>query len=739
MRRAFLEMFYPLPNSGGAGFAANNYRASIPQSPAEDNLMARLDYKFSEKHLVFGSYVYDKGGRGGFFTGSLPSVGFRQGYRRSENLAISDVYAFSSRVSNELGIGWARDRNLIQGSTYGPDVARALGLQGISPLPIPAIPTMNIAGFTTVSQQSFQDIPEQIFSVRDTVTWMTGAHRFKAGLLFTHGRAGQIPFGVDNFYGNFSFSNSFASGNALADFLLGLPQTTFRLNADFFDSVEWRRNTYQAFIQDDFTIGRNLTVGLGLRYEYHQPFTERGNRQYTFDPSRGAIVVLNEQSVALVSPQVAKAFPILTAEEAGYPDRLVETDWKNFAPRVSAAYRLSPSTVIRGGYGMFYDFNPPYQGDISPFVPNESFPANRLVNGVPLYQFPNPFPTDPLPVGTLTLNGSQRRIVIPYTHQWNATFEHQLRPGTAVRLSYIGTRGVERPWMRQINVPEPSTTPFSQSRRPYPQFGPITLVENGVSHQYHALQTRVEHRGNGLFVAAHYTLARDVGEDVANPLALSALNPIDLRANRGNLFHVPRHQFVSEFNWELPFGRGRAVGAGWAGVLDAVLGGWRMTGIFMAASGHFLTPTYAGYDATGTNILTGVPDLIGDPRAGDSTKQRWFNTDGFAFPGADASNPRTAPRAPIGRFGNAEVGSIEGPGFWQFDLGLAKRVPVGVDRLGLHVFMLATNLFNHPSLADPNTNLSAGNLFGVISGIRFDGNASGVQMRQIQLGVRLEF
>lgn len=72
-------------------------------------------------------------------------------------------------------------------------------------------------------------------------------------------------------------------------------------------------------------------------------------------------------------------------------------------------------------------------------------------------------------------------------------------------------------------------------------------------------------------------------------------------------------------------------------------------------------------------------------------------------------------------------------------MGLAKRVPVGVDRLGLHVFMLATNLLNHPNLADPNTNLSAGSLFGVISGIRFDGNASGVQMRQIQLGLRLEF
>src|SRR5262249_30208237 len=141
------------------------------------------------------------------------------------------------RIFNELNFGWARDHNLILGSTSGPEVARLLGLQGISPLPIPAIPAMSIAGFTTVSQQSFQQIPEEIFSVRDHVSGIAGRHRVKAGILVTHGRASQVPFGVDNFYGNFSFVNNFATGNDLADFLLGIPRTAFRLNADFFDKV----------------------------------------------------------------------------------------------------------------------------------------------------------------------------------------------------------------------------------------------------------------------------------------------------------------------------------------------------------------------------------------------------------------------------------------------------------------------------------------------------------------------
>jgi hypothetical protein len=739
--RAFIDRFYPLPNFPSPGPPADNYRVAVPQAPAEDNLLARIDYRFSDRHSLFGSYGYDEAGRGGFFTGSFPTVGFRQGYRRDQNVAISDVYAFSPTLSNEFNAGWSRDLNLIIGSTYGPDVAQLLGLQGIKPLPIPAIPVMNIAGFTTVSQQSYQKIPEEIYSLRDNVSWIRGQHRIKAGGGLTHGRAAQIPFGIDNFYGNFGFANGFATGYALADFLLGIPRTAFRQNADFFDSVYWQRNTWQAFIQDDFNMRRNLTLSIGLRYEYHEPFKDKNGRQYTFDPESGSIVVPNEKSLRLIHPQVRAAFPIVTASQAGYPERLVESDGNNFGPRIGLAYRPTDKMVVRTGYGIFYDFNPPLQGNISPFIPSESFPNNQIVGGVPNYQFPNPFPSTPTPVGLLTLAASARNVVIPYSQQWNLTVERQLFNDTAVRVSYIGTRGTKQVWFRELNVPAPSTTPFAQARRPYPKFASIGLQENGSGHLYQALQVQVEHRSRGgLYFRSHYTWAKDVGDNQGQRED-SVLNPFNRRADKGDTFYLPRHRWISEFDWPLPVGKGKAFGANLPTALNHVVGGWRLSSIFIAGSGNFLTPGYSGYDAAGIGILGGRPDRIADGNLPSEQRSAilWFDPKAFTIPGASSATPLTAPSAPIGRFGTSGIGIIEGPGYWQYDLGLAKGFPVLGEKLRMNIFVLATNVLNHPNLTDPNMSISTPNLVGRISGIRGDANASGIGMRQVQLGLRVEF
>lgn len=738
--KAFIERFYPQANFGAPGLLANNYRAAIPQAPAEDNLLIRLDHRFSDRHSLFGSYVFDEGGRGGFFTGSFPTVGFRQGYRRDQNVAVSDIFSITPALTNEFKLGWARDHNLIIGSTFGPDVAKLIGLQGIKPLPVPAIPSFGIAGFTTVSQQSFQQIPEDIFSAADNVSWIRGRHRLKSGILFTHGRATQVPFNVDQFYGSFSFQNNFATGYAMADFMLGIPRTAFRLNADFFDKVTWQRNSWQLFFQDDIDLRRDLTLHAGLRYEYHQPFKDKRGRQYTFDPVTQAIVVLDDKSLSLVDPKVRNAFTVLTAQQAGYPARLVETDANNFGPRLGLAYRPLAKTVVRTGYGIFYDFNPPLQGNLAPFIPSESFVPNRIVNGVPLYQFPNPFPSATLPVGTLTLAASDRKVTIPYSQQWNLTVESEILEQTGLRVSYIGTRGVNQVWNRQINIPFPSTTRFSQTRRPFPQYGPINLQENGSGHLYQALQVRLERRGEQFFFTSHYTLAKNVGSNQGQRED-SVLNPFDREADKGNTFHIPRHQWISEFNWQIPVGRGRGFGAGLPDVLNHVIGGWQMTGILNLGSGNWLTPGYSGYDATGTGLLGGRPDRIGDGNlpSGQRRASRWFDAGAFTVPGANPATPLTPPSAPIGRFGNSGVGIIEGPGYWQFDLGVNKGFPLLNEQMRFNVFVLATNVFNHPNLANPNMNISTPNLVGTISGIRGDGNASGIGMRLVQLGARLEF
>jgi Carboxypeptidase regulatory-like domain/TonB dependent receptor len=743
--QAFTNRFYPLPNFG-SGFTSGNYRTAVAQNPAEDDVVARVDHRFSDRHSIFARYLYDEGGRGNQFTGSLPTVGYRLGYRRDQNAVISDLFTLTPSLINEFSAGWTRDHNLIKGSTYGPDVESLLGIQGIQALPIPSIPTMNIQGLTTVSQQSLQDIAEDIYSARDNISWVTGRHRAKIGVVFANGRAAQIPFTPDDTYGNFSFTNSFGAGNAYANFLLGAPTSISRVSATAFDRIYERRNTVQLFAQDDFQVLRNLTLSYGLRYEYHQPWQEQNGRQYTFDPVTGSLVVPNEKSLSLLSPSVLQspAIKIETAAQAGYPDRLVDSSTLDFAPRFGFAWRPLSDTVIRGGYGIFYDFNPPAQTSVGPFVASQTYPSNQIVNGTPLYQFPNPFSAQALPAGTLSLSAASKQLSMPYSEQWSFSVEREFFQNTGVRFSYVGTRGVQQVYYRDINQPPASTVPFQQANRPYPQFGPISYQSNGAGHLYNSLQAVVQHRSrNGLFFTGSYTLSKDLGinEQGSSFATVSILNPMNRQADRGDTFYIPRHQVTGLLNWEIPFGTGRKFGSNLPRLLNYLVGDWQTTGIFTAKTGNYLTPTYSGYDAVGNNVLSGRPDRSGNGNLPSDQRSvvRWFDPTAFAIPGSAPGSQLVAPKAPIGRFGNSGVGVIEGPGLWQFDFGLIKQFPIIADRMHLNLFFFGTNIFNHPNLGNPNMDITSPNLVGQITSIVTDSNASGIGMRRITLGARLEF
>ncbi|HUQ92240.1 MAG TPA: TonB-dependent receptor [Bryobacteraceae bacterium] len=736
--RAFLERFYPLPNFGGDGFRTQNYRAAFPSRTIADNTFTRLDWRISDRHSLFGFYNFTWGNRGNWYSGSNPfpeQIGPRLGFRKPQAALLSDTFVISPRVFNELNLGWTREHNYIVGSIDGKDALNVLGVSGVRALPVPGIPVVTIAGFTGAAQQSFQDIAENSYTIRDNVSWMLGRHKLKTGLVAGHYRSAQVPFTIDNFLGTYSFTNNFATNNALADFLLGYPQSVSRQNATFFDRVYRESTVFQAFVQDDFQVNNRLTLNLGLRYQYHQPFLDKNGRGYGFDLATSNLVVPGEKSLSLLNPLLLDAFRAVTAEQAGFPSRLVQTDSNNFAPRLGMAYRLKDNLVVRAGYGIYYDFNLPQQGNIAPYIPSESFPPNSIVNGTPLYRFPNPFPVTPNAIGSLNVAISNPSAVLPYTQQWSATVEEQVGASTAVRLSYTGTRTVKMFYSQQFNVPLPGTTPFTQNRRPYPQLGPSTIDMNGDSHTYHGLQAQGTYRGrNGLFVRSHYTLAKDVGQ---GPVG----NPFDRRSDIGEISYIRRHQWMTEFNWALPFGPGKSMGGSLPQFFERIIGGWTAIGIFQAASGKYLTPTYTGYDASGTGILGGRPDRLGDgnlPSAG-RTQSRWFDATAFSIPGASPGARLTAPSGPIGRFGNAGVGIIQGPGRWQFDMSLVKSVPLWAERVKANLFVLGTNLLNHPNLGDPALDITAPAQVGQITGIQGDGNAGGVGMRQIRLGVRVDF
>lgn len=143
-------------------------------------------------------------------------MGYRIGYRRDQNVALSDLYSFSPRLYNQFNMGWARDENYITGKLEGGAIVRSIGLQGTSTVSVYGMPSIGVTGLQGLSiNTAFQNITEDIFSAHDDVGYTFGRHRLKAGVVYTHGMSAQVPFGVNNFFGNFSF-DGFATGEAAA-------------------------------------------------------------------------------------------------------------------------------------------------------------------------------------------------------------------------------------------------------------------------------------------------------------------------------------------------------------------------------------------------------------------------------------------------------------------------------------------------------------------------------------------
>ena len=744
----FMQTFFPLPNFGGPGLSASNYRAPVPQGVAADDLFGRVDYRFSDRHTLFVRYMYDEGNRGNLFSGSLPTVGYRQGFRRDQNATISDLFVIRPNLYNEFSIGFTRDHNAIFGSTnYGPDQS---GL--IEPsFPFPAMPQMTIAGFTAPTEQDYQDIPEDIVNIKDNISWINGRHRFKAGVIGAKNYAAQVPISGSRVLGLFTFTNSI-TGYALANFMLGIPNTLYRINPSYFFKYVYReRDTMGAFVQDDIQVSRSLTVNLGLRYEYGQPWKEAAGRQDTFDPTTGKLVVPGPGSVSLVNPAIMHDYGDLieTAAQAGYSTRMITFSELNFAPRVGLAWRPMENTVVRAGYGIFYDMNPPStQATLDLYSAPQNFPTNQIVNGQPVFKFPNPFQeATPIPgYGLLSLNVGPKTIRVPYTQQWNLTLEHMFFGNTGVRLSYIGSKGVEALGDYNLNSSPLSLVSVSQAQLPYPRYGSISYDVNGVGHSYNAMQIEVNHRGRkGITFNSHFTWAKDLGYSDTNGLyGNSITDPFDRRYDYGNTAYIPLHRWVTTFNWELPIGRGKPLLGNMPRALDLVVGGWRSTGIVTVSSGHWLTPTYCGYNPIAGIYSAGYcgrPDRVKDGNLpkDQRTWNQWFDLSAFTFPGANPATPLTGPSGPIGRLGNAGRDIVSGPGFWQVDSGLVKNFPIWHERLRMNLAALATNLFNHPNPSDPAMDISVPLTAGKITSILGDNNTSGIGMRQITLNVRLEF
>jgi len=732
------QRFYLEPNTGAPNTYVSNWRGVGERGTTKRQAEGRLDHNFSEKNSLFGRFSWNRGGTYGY-TQPLVTMPEADQQRYNVSFSVSDTHIFTPTLINEFRVGLMRERNPFENPIDGPGLVRDLGLQGMqwNQQLDKGMPIFNFNNFTAIGGTGiYQNPSQQTLQFVNNLTWIKGAHTAKAGVEFRRNRGTNFPGGT-NFpvqqYGVYSFTGAFSRFD-YADFLLGLPQTASRANIA--PAIDALNTDFAWYVQDDWKISRKLTLNLGLRYDFNPPYHERNDYLFNFIPETASLVVPSAGVLKDINPTFPiDLVPVLTAAEAKQPRSLWRSDKNNFAPRFGFAYRPFDEgiTVIRGGYGIYYDYMTSSLwrvGTGGPFVSQESF-TNVFTNGTPWFQFPNAFPGGFGSVGVQSFSGIDPNFRIPYIQQWNLTVEHEVKK-VALRASYIGTNTRKLTVGQNINQPLPSTETFTFARRRFPHLNTVNYLQNGGTHNYHSLHLTAERRtNNGLYFQTGWTWAKaltDVHSDGDNGSA--PLNSYNRMADYGNASYISRHRVVATVLYDLPFGPGKTFLNSGSKTSKWIAGGWTISTLYTGETGLFFSPSFNGFDTTGTNITTGRPDRIGDGNLSGSDRNinRWFDVGAFVVPGDTNGDGR--PDVNVGRFGNAGANTLTGPPMNRFDMGLHKRMQV-TEKFRVVAEATFQNAFNTPIYGLPVNNIRAANA-GVITSTRI-GPRSG------QLGLRLEF
>jgi hypothetical protein len=729
--RKIQERFYPLPNQPDPDtFRASNLRLQLPR-PFDPNTYwtTRIDHRFSDKHFLFGRYTWNRS-HSRAYDSDLPTIGRRWQTRDTRATQLSYTATLRSNLVNEFRWGYAWNDNPRHGPLKGLEVIRDLGLTGL----VPNLPDVNGVfqvsfsgiGITGISQTQwrhpgFKNFAQQF---QEHLSWFRGRHSVKAGLIAgrTKFEDWQMP---SNLFGAATFSNRF-TGHPYADFLLGIPTSSSRAAPSLYiDRLRWN---WDFFVTDEWKILPNLTLNVGVRYELHPSWTEASGAQALFDIGSGKIVV-PDGALKQVSPLLPSSYvEVAEASSLGFhPARLITNEYNNWAPRIGLAWRpFGPDTVIRAGYGIFYDVVPrASSAGGAPFVINEPTYTNPSPN--PTVVLPAVFPTSVAGPSTISLPSAIRKdLRTPYSMQYNVTIEHQ-RWNTGFRLSYIGTNTRQGEWGYNINQPVPDTRLFVDKPRMFPRYPAITYLSNGAGHQYHSLTFEVERRfAKGLAYQASWTWARDIGDLERGE---SPENAYDRQRERAVWLDIPTHRVTGNLIYEFPFGQGAA------GLKRVLLHGWEWTSVFSLYSGQFLTPLWTGPDPTGTAFtssrtpaqVTIRPDHLRDANlpADQRSTARWFDVSAFAPP-----QP--------GRFGTSAKGVIKGPGSTTLNVGLGKYFRF-TEQLRLRWEITATNFFNTPNYNNPGLNITSLAAAGVITAAGGEQPLDATGPREFRTGLRLEW
>jgi len=712
--RILSDANFPAPSNIAALPIPGLFLNTVTNTNRTDKFDVRGDHYFTTALRLFARYSYSdleifRPGPVAGYVETSSNDGFGTTATKAHHAVLAPSWTLSPRTLSELRLGFTRLNAAVRPPNFGsPGPTELLGIPNLpndpginGGWPKFLFDGMDAFGRHTSTPQ-FQ-VPN-VYLFNNTWSLQRNRHSIRAG--FDKQYIQTAVLDVSALIGTFRFLQNIFSNNPWGDFLLGLPATHAQTS---YSVIYNRKDLTFLFLQDDFRVNSRLTLNLGVRYEYGRPIVEKYNRLANFNPSTGE-----------------RTF----AKDGGAFERaLIKPDRDNFSPRVGFAFTLTPRTVLRGGYGTFYNFtnrqgregllgmNAPFVVDLAR-TQNRATPAAQLItlrNGPPASFLAASTPRDQL------LRGNDPTMSDPMVHQWNFTIQQELVRNLVFEVGYVGNRGLQLTRFYNANQARTQGPPALVDRRPFPVYNDIQYMDSGGSTSFHSLQTRVEKRWDaGLSFLHSFTWGR---------VLTNAPNWGDGGASPQDAYNFANEwgpdtmnvKFNSVANWvyELPFGKGRKYGSSMNGATDALLGGWEASGIWTWRTGLTNTVTSAECGANcqlGSAERTQRADSTGQATAIDSPANFcWFNTAAYR-PAATA-------------YGTAARGTVYGPGLNNWDFTLAKSFQLA-ERMRLQFRTELFNAFNQVNLDQPNTNVSSGT-FGVIT--------SALPGRSIQFGLKLYY
>jgi len=647
----------PLEPSGSSPFLA-----TYADPRTQDSTSIRIDHKISENHTVFGRYGFAPSESLTRRASQLNGSSFT-----SHSLTLGATSMLTNRLSNETRFNYTNSSGATVG--YLDDFGGAVPIDQsllMSGYDGDLSNTQGRFGFQTpggISEMFFGETSRNVqrqINIVDTLSWTAGQHQIRFG--FDYRRLSPI-------LGPLKYSQQ-----TFVSIIPGFPPYTEQHFLDGFvdaaiqgqgDSVRPRFDNFSAYVQDTWKASSRLTFDLGLRWEFNPTPSEAGGRNPVF--------VADAENIT--------AARLLEPNESWY--KMIYTA---FAPRFGVAYLLNPKagheTVLRGGFGVFYDLN---SGMVTSAFSGFPFSVNKQVSDVqwPLTPAQAALPPQSavaLPI-TSGLNAVNEDLRLPYTLQWNFSIEQAFGPSQTLTVGYVASAGRRLTMRRTLNQPVAT----SSAPRPNPNFGNINYITNGPTSDYHSMQVQYQRRlSRGLQALANYTWSHAIDE-VSNEVQVGTFL-------RGNANFDIRHNFTAALTYDVPRWKRYSV-------VDAFLRDWSFDTVVLAYSGRPLDITISSGSlilADGTlvttrpDIVPGVPVWIEDGAAPGGTK---INVAAFARP---PLLPGTTNR--FAREGTLGRNVIRQEGIHQVNFSVRRQFSFS-EKLKFSLRAEAFNLFNTPMFA----------------------------------------